>query len=159
MGKTVGTGSFGDIVFEVSAELVRTFEKFSRKRSASYADHETVTGKPTTEYTGGQLDEVEMSMKFLATMGVSPQDEIEKLGTMLESGEAHPLLLGDTVYGHFTLREMNEDMDVFVNGRFWQGVVTVTLKEYEVKPSGAGADALARDKARSVKVPAGVKAD
>lgn len=140
-------GSYGDVIFEVSSDLVRTFEAFRRETSASYAVHETVSGKPSLEFTGKNLDRIEMTMKFNAQCGVNPEEEDQRLRDLAHKGEAHPVILGDKVYGNFVIENVDGDSQYFIKGGFRVIEVNIRLIEYDTPATGPGADALARDKA------------
>lgn len=137
-------GSFGKVVFEVSANVVRTFDNFTRQRDYSYADHDTVTGKPTSEFTGLKLDKISFRIQLLANLGVDPDAEVEKLAEMGESGDAHQLLIGDKVIGHFTIRSTNEAMKHWVKGNRYTEV-EITIAEHVPQDSGPGAESKYRD--------------
>ena len=45
-------GSLGDVIFTVSAELVRTLDNFQWSGSARYGVHQRHAGNALTEFTG-----------------------------------------------------------------------------------------------------------
>lgn len=146
-----GIGSFGEVVFLVSARLVRTFEQLERSSRAIYADHETVAGKPASEFTGLALDEVPLTMVLNAALGVNPAEEAETLRNMLASGKAYPLIIGGRMWGNFTLREVSEVVNHTLGGGILISTVEVSLVEYVESLPGPGSAAAARDAAnRSV---------
>lgn len=140
-------GGFGEVVFQVSADVVKTFEALARKSRAVYADHEVVIGKPASEFTGMDLDETSFQMILNATLGVSPEREVEALREMQATGKAHLLTIGDKPRGYFTIREIGDAVTHTLRGAPIIMTVDVTLKEYEEKLPGAGSEAAARDAA------------
>ena len=142
-----GIGNFGDVVFMVSAEHVKTFENYKRISRAVYADHEVVLGKPASEFTGEELDDISFTMAFNATLGVSPADEADRLREMKSSGFAHMLVIGGRVLGWFTLREVGETVTHTLRGGTTVSTVDIMIKEYAEKASAAALAAVSRDAA------------
>ncbi len=123
-------GAFGDFIFEVSAQRVRTFHDLSRKRSAVFAEHAVLEHKPRLQFTGLKLDEVGFSVKRGAALGLVVEDELEKLAKMIRSGKPYPLIIGDGVIGDFVLIDFDEKWEnVGAKGTVGQAAVTLTLKE------------------------------
>lgn len=105
----VTLGSFGDVVFHVSQEFIRTFETLNRESGAVFADHDVAGGKPVSEMTGETLDKVDFRMVFVASLGISPFVEIEKLRKMKKEGTPQELIVGSKSLGKFTIRTINEE--------------------------------------------------
>lgn len=141
-------GSYGDVVFQVFSGFAKTFENYSRTSRAVYADHQVVIGKPASEFTGEDLDEISFDMHFNATLGVSPAAEADKLREMLSSGKAHMLLVGNKPIGYYTLREVSEAVTHTLRGAPVVSTVTVSLVECVFQPSPAAAAAQSREAAR-----------
>ncbi|MCD8139332.1 MAG: phage tail protein [Planctomycetaceae bacterium] len=140
-------GGFGDVVFEVSADTVRTIERFQRESAAIYADHMTGTGKPSSEFTGLDLDQISLTMTLHLGLGLKPADEVDRLIEMKDSGKAHPLLLGTKVYGFFTIRKVSETVETFLGAIPAVVRVELSIKEYDDPASGPGSEAARRDAA------------
>ncbi|MCD8349564.1 MAG: phage tail protein [Planctomycetaceae bacterium] len=140
-------GGFGTVVFEVSADTVRTIETFQRTSRAIYADHQTGPGKPSSEFTGEDLDEISLPMTLHLGLGVRPADEVDRLREMKSSAAAHALILGTRVYGFFTLREVNDTVETFFGAIPAIVRVELLLKEYDDPTSGPGSEAARRDAA------------
>ena len=145
MGIDSGIGSLGEVVFEVSANTVRTFDEYRRTARAVYADHETMSGKPASEFTGLELDDVTFTMTFNAALGVVPDQEVDVLEEMLHSGNAHMLVIGTRTRGYFTIRQFTESYRQLIRGIPVVVGVDVTLKEYDPRDTGAGAEAMTRE--------------
>lgn len=124
-------GAFGDVVFNVSREVVHTFKGFTRKSSASFAEHALVEGKPLLQFTGEGLDEISFSIQLDINIGLSPIKEIDKLREIKKAGEALPIIVGSYVLGHFALISLDETWSVIDNkGRLIKATVTLNLKEF-----------------------------
>lgn len=143
-----GIGNLGPVVFTASSELVRTFDGFERVSRAVYADHEVLHGKPASEFTGEEGDEISFTMPFHASLGVSPAEEAERLREMKSSGNGYMLVIGGRVLGWYTIREVSEQVKHTLRGRTTVSGVDVSLGEYEMKPTPAAAAAVARDESR-----------
>ena len=140
-------GSLGELVFTVSDEMVRAYKTLSRTSRASYADHKVLNGKPASEFTGEELDEIDMTFDFNATLGVVPMDEVKRLREMKSAAAAYPLLVGADMWGYFTVREVGDTPTHFLRGTPMIVSVSVKLTEYDVPVSEAGREALSREAA------------
>lgn len=138
-------GSFGEVVFQVSSDYVLTYEQLSRRSRAIYADHEVAGGKPASEYTGPDLDDVDIGMVFNATLGVSPKGQVATLRDMQASGEAHPLMIGSDSWGNFTIREVGQEITHSLDGEPLIAQVDVVLREYVENLPGGGSQAASLD--------------
>ena len=81
-------GSLGNVVFTVSAELVRTFSDYGRKTSARVATHEIIGQKPVLEFLGASEETISFKIKLSAFRGVNPKEEADRLREMCENGKA-----------------------------------------------------------------------
>lgn len=129
-------GSFGDVIFEVSSERMRTFHDFSRSASARWATHEIMRYKPALEFLGPDLDTISFQMRFETAFGVDPKLEMDKLLRMCRSGQAEQLIIGGSVMGYHqwvcdSIRQNWQKVDG--RGRIIVGVVEVTLIEYDIQ--------------------------
>lgn len=128
-------GAWGDLVFEVSSFRILTFDNYKRKTSHRYAKHEIMNYKPKLESVGNDLEEVELQIKFMTSLGVNPIDEMEKLRAMCRSAEVNYLIIGTTVIGDclFVLEEISEQVDTWDGtGNILASTVNVKFKEYAV---------------------------
>lgn len=126
-------GSFGDIIFEVSAEKMRTIEDFSRSASARWATHEIMGQKPKSEFLGPNLDTISFKMRFDIKYGVNPKAEMDKLLIMCRAGQAETLVIGGDVLGvdKWVIREVTQNwLHHDGLGRCIVGGADVTLEEY-----------------------------
>lgn len=126
-------GSFGDIVFQVSHEQVRTFYDFTRSGSSRWSKHEVIGKKPVSEFSGPDLDTISFKMRFDILFGVNPKKEMDKLLVMTRNGTPGRLIVGDSVLGFYKwvcTRYSQDWKKVDGKGNVIVGEVTVTLEEY-----------------------------
>ena len=126
-------GSFGDLVFSVSNNTVRTFDSMSWDFSTDYATHDRHIKADLLEYMGPGLEGISFSMTFSVFLGVNPLKEIKKLREMVRKGYAERLVIGGKVYGSYkwVMQKGTVDFQRFDNkGNLWAAKISVTLKEY-----------------------------
>ncbi|MBQ9487275.1 MAG: phage tail protein [Selenomonadaceae bacterium] len=66
-------GAFGELVFEVSARRVVTFDSYKRTTKAKYATHEIIGRPPVLEFTGRELEEITLTITLISCLGVTPE--------------------------------------------------------------------------------------
>ena len=126
-------GSFGELVFMVSANTVKTFDDMSWDFSAKYTTHDRHIKEDLLEYMGPEIEEISFSMVFSVFFGVDPMAEINKLRGMVKTGRAERLVIGGKVYGSYKWvpQKGSVDLQRFDGKRnLWAAKVKVTLKEY-----------------------------
>ena len=127
-------GSWGDLVFEVSGEIAKTFQEFTEKSSGRWAEHETINTAPLSEFLGPGLDELEMTIIFTTMLGVNPRDSYEDLRTAVRNGEYQPLILGGIpLSGNFwRITEVSGESKAFGprDGNVLWMEISITAKEY-----------------------------
>lgn len=126
-------GSFGDVIFEVSANKIRTFDRFSRSSSGRWAEHEIIEGKPPLEFKGPGLDTINFTMRFDANFGVNPRGEMDKLLIMSRDGQAETLIIGGKALGvdKWVITDVRQNWQTVDNkGNVIVSTVDVALKEY-----------------------------
>ncbi len=126
-------GSFGDLVFSVSENTVRTFDGLSWKVSANYATHDRHIQRDVLEFLGPEPEEITFKMAFSVFHGVNPIDEVERLNQMCREGVAAHLIIGAKKYGSYkwVITSVSSEMNRFDNkGNCWGATASVTLKEY-----------------------------
>jgi len=127
-------GSWGDLVFEVSGEIAKTFQEFTEKSSGRWAEHETLNTAPLSEFLGPGLDELEMTIIFTTMLGVNPRDSYEDLRAAVRRGECNPLILGGIPLSDNSWRidEISGASKVFGprDGSVMWMEVSLTAKEY-----------------------------
>lgn len=126
-------GTFGEIVFEVSHERVRTFDNFSRSGSGRWATHEAYHQKPLPEFLGPGQEEISFTIRLSAFHGVNPKDELARLRKMRDHGEAHELIIGGELVGSdlWIVESLREQPSAHTgDGKTLVADAEITLKEY-----------------------------
>lgn len=126
-------GSFGDIIFEVSFNTIRTFDNFTRSSAGRWSEHEVINQKPPSEFVGPGLDTISFSMRFDVQYGMNPRVEMERLLIMERSGQAEILIIGGKGLGvdKWVITDLRQNWQTVDNqGNVLVGVAEVTLKEY-----------------------------
>lgn len=134
-------GSLGDVAFEVSTDLVRTFRDFQVQRSAKFSEHAIHGGKALLEFTGLSPASMSLNIRLDAALGVNPKDELDTLREILNDHEAVPFILDGEPQGDglWVLESLDENYEVIDNqGTFIALDVGLKLKEYiEVDGNGS----------------------
>ncbi len=134
-------GSFGEVVFEVSDEKVRTFRDYQIQRSAKYSEHTIHGRKGLLEFTGLSPASASLSIKLDAGLGVNPKEELNNLREILNKHEAVPFILDGEPQGDglWVLESLKENFEIIDNhGTFISINVSLNLKEYiEVENNGS----------------------
>lgn len=124
-------GSWGPIVFEVSADKVRTFTDVKRRGKARWATHDVHLGKPVKEFLGSTLDNLSMVVRFDLDRGVVPRDELRALRKARDAGAVNTLTIGDQPVFECTLEEITEDLRRFdAHGVLTTAVAELFFEEY-----------------------------
>jgi hypothetical protein len=120
------------VVFEVSAEKVRTIHDMARSATARWAQHEIIGQKPTPEFTGPDADTISFSMRFDVSFGVNPKQEMDKLLIMCRSGQAETLIIGEPLGVYKWVITSVRQNWLKTDGRGYPivGVADVTMQEY-----------------------------
>lgn len=141
-------GSWGDLVFEVRAERIRTWHELRRQGEARWATHEVFAAKPVKEFLGPGLDSMTLMMHltnsqrgvvFLddfagfqaASRGIVPADELRDLREQRDIGAVHQLVIGGELVFNATLKSMREEHRRHdYRGVLLSAVVELTFEEY-----------------------------
>ena len=86
-------GSWGDIVFEVSSEAVRTFDALKQKSSGRWSVHEPISSNPKPEYLGAGQGRIEFTMHLAASLGINVREEKERIEQFVREGRNAPLMI------------------------------------------------------------------
>lgn len=126
-------GTFGSIIFEVSAEKTRTFDEFKRKTAAKFEQHDIIGQKPKLEFIAPGLDEISFQIIFSAYQGINPLNEVNQLREIVTKGEYNSLVIGGKVLGNFVIESASEAWKYVDNlGNVFYIAADVSLKEYSV---------------------------
>ena len=126
-------GSWGNLVFSVSANFIKTFDDMKRTESARWAKHDIHLKKSKPEFTGIEQGRITFTMKFSASFGVNPMKEIDNLIRANRSGEAHTLIIGNKRFGlhKYYIASINTDLNFWENrGHLLSADVSITMEEY-----------------------------
>lgn len=94
-------GMLGDIVFEVSDDVVKTISNMQWSGSARYTTHQRHLTNAKTEFTGVDPDQIQFDIVLSAYLGVNPQEELKKIWDYERGGITLPLVIGRKAYGKF----------------------------------------------------------
>lgn len=126
------TGSFGDIVFEASADLVRTWNGWRGQHAAKWAQHDIAAPqeKPRLEATGIDLSRLDLDVRLAAHLGVDPEEELEAMLQVLQDQEPQVLSVGGKVFGEYVLENVQEQRTHY-DGRGRPLVIRVKIRLQE----------------------------
>ena len=82
------------MVFEASAETIRTFDQLSASFKARWEEVKVMDEKPRLQFIGTELATVTFRMDFRTPLIPDPADELKTLQKMLEAGEPKQFQLG-----------------------------------------------------------------
>jgi hypothetical protein len=126
-------GALGNVVFVVSADIIRTFEDFERNTEGRWAKHDIHLAKPKSEFLGPDLDTISFSMRFDVAYGINPRKEMEALMELVRSGKAVPLVIGGKGLGVnlWKVKSLKQKwIHIDNRGNVLVGIVEVVLEEY-----------------------------
>ena len=126
-------GAFGDIVFEVSDHVIRTFQEVQRTNPGRWAVHEVMGSKPISEFIGPGLDEITLPIHLneLFLGGNDIEDEVERIRELVKNGTPSTLVIADRVIGKFYLESLDETHKHFGGkGESRVADLSLKLKEY-----------------------------
>lgn len=126
-------GTFGNVIFETSNDLVRTFKDMTRDTNVRLASHDIIGKKPVIEWIGPGTDTIKFSMQFNSILGVEPKDEEKKLRDMAQTGKvAHIIVGGEPISDYKFIIESISSSDRIYDrdGNLIKSMVDITVKEY-----------------------------
>ena len=133
-------GSYGDIVFEVSSEKVKTFRDLQVQRSAKYSEHAIHGRKALLEFTGLSPASISINIRLDAALGLNPKEELSMLYEVLNKHIVMPFILDGEPQGDnlWVLESIDERHEIIDNhGKSIAVEVSLKLKEYiEVGANG-----------------------
>lgn len=128
LGDRSGTGE-DTVVFEVSADRIRTWSEAKRSGEARWAKHEVYSGKPVQEFIGPGLDTLNLSVRFDADRGVVPRNELRRLRKLRDTGAVLTFVVGGELVGDFVLKSLSEEWRRFES----KGVLTTAIAELSLE--------------------------
>ena len=90
-------------------------------------------GRPAVvEFVGRELEEISLTIKLMANLGVTPEEEALKLREMCQRGEPNFLIIGETVYGEneFVITDVTESINQWAGTNVMMNQLDLTFKEY-----------------------------
>jgi phage protein U len=123
-------GTFGDIVFKVSADTVRTFTQLTRSGNARYQQHDVIGQKPVLEFIGPDLDAITLPVKLDVSYGMNPQTEINAMREAMSTGARSAFIVGGKFLGDFVIESVSDTWETVSNrGNLIKANVSLSLKE------------------------------
>ena len=129
LGKSADDG----IVFEVSADTVRTLNNFQWSGAAKYSTHQRHNTHALTEFVGLDPDKITFDMILSRQLGADPMGETVKIWRFEREGAALTLVLGDKCYGKYRWNIVSHRINTTYhdgNGAPYSVTVSVSLQEY-----------------------------
>lgn len=126
-------GYLGDIPFTVSRSFMRTFSEFNRNSTARWSKHDLIGQKPVLEFLGSDIEKISFKMLLRKDKGVTPEDELERLRQIRDTGEVFSLIIDDKpVSDNFWVIESLDESVAYwgKSGQMLSAEVSVTLQEY-----------------------------
>lgn len=126
-------GVLGDIVFQVSSKVIKTFDNLEWSGSARYSEHNRHLTNTLTEFTGIDPDIMSFDMKLSAYLGVDPMVELVKIWTYERSGKPLTFVVGEKAYGKYkwTIKSHKIKMKTYdKRGNVTSVSVSINLLEY-----------------------------
>jgi phage protein U len=123
-------GSLGTLPFVCSDKKVLTFSTIQRDNSVRWAKHEVVGRKPMLEYVGEDLSSVSLTIRFDISLGIKPQDGLDRLKRMLENKLYKTLIIGGEYIGRFVIESISEERKFHTGNGVCQ-VATANIKLLE----------------------------
>ncbi len=126
-------GCLGEIVFTVSADVVRTLSDMEWSGKARWAVHERHQSNALTEFTGLEPDEFTFDLTLSAFLGTNPMDDMVRLWTYERTGTPVPLVIGDHAYGKWlwsVVSHTSKYEATAPDGSVTYAKVSVSLMEY-----------------------------
>ena len=126
-------GSLGEVLFAVSSYKALTFRDFKREGGAKYATHEVIGQPPKVEYLHRELEKLSLEIDLVSSLGVNPEDEVQKITDMCNDGEANYLVINGQVYGdcQWVIESYSEEVKYFgADGETIVSKVNLKLVEY-----------------------------
>ena len=92
-------GALGNVVFEVSDRVVKTFQKYERGGSARLQTHARQGREALVEYTGADPENVAMTFFLSRRLGVDPQFDMNRVANSCRDGNLLTLMIGTMKIG------------------------------------------------------------
>ena len=92
-------GSFGDVIFSVSADMIKTLRSMTVSASASIQSHRRHLQKPLLEYIGPDNKTITFSLRLSKYLGTDPKVDYTILDQYCRDGVSKFFIIGDEKIG------------------------------------------------------------
>lgn len=126
-------GSWGSVVFEMSSKRIFSFSGMQRTVGYRHPTTPIVGGKPASQFTGEELEEVTLEIHFAVELGHDPIKEIDRIESLARKGQTNPLVLGGRPVGRndFVITKIPQEWKRFDHdGKLIELAGTVTFQEF-----------------------------
>lgn len=126
-------GSWGPFVFQVSDRKMLALRDISRTAGSTWATHNTIKGKPKTQYHAANLRGASGTVTLRADYGVKPRVQLEAMAKAAEGAKAYPLIIGGRPLSLNPMRltGVSEAWNTVYNGgELFSAEVSLTFEEY-----------------------------
>ena len=124
-------GSLGELPFVCSQDKVRTFNDLSRDLEARWAQHDVIGKKPVLEYVGPGLMSASLKIRFDVSLGIAPEEGLDRLKRMMENKLYKTLVIGDEILGRYVIESISEERKFHAgDGLCLVAEATINLKEW-----------------------------
>ncbi len=128
-------GTLGDLTFTVSSNRIFTYKDLSIKSSVRMAQHDSLQTKPTLEFIGEGLDELQVKLDLRIEDKVNPYSEFLKIKEKMTKGEELTFFIGDKKIGKFVIADIGHSYRRIDNkGNILAMDLDLNLKEVAPKP-------------------------
>jgi hypothetical protein len=126
-----GTGSFGAVAFEVSADKVKTWNGLNREHKGRYAKYELIGVVPRSAFNGPDVSQTTCTVRLDVGLGAAPAEDMEEFADMCRKGRVEPLILGGRNLGPHYLESVKETWrHTGPGGAVLVAEVDLTFQEY-----------------------------
>lgn len=124
-------GSLGELPFVCSQDKVRTFNDLSRDLEARWAQHDVIGKKPVLEYVGPGLMSASLKIRFDVSLGIAPEEGLDRLKRMMENKLYKTLVIGDEILGRYVIESISEERKFHAgDGLCLVAEATINLREW-----------------------------
>ena len=127
-------GYMGDIVFVVSPDYMITPTDYERESAGRWTEHDLLMRKPVSQFGGPGLEQLTFRIILDAAHGIDPQQQLETLRTMRDTGAVFPLIIGGKPVSqcYWRLDSIKEAGHYWTaDGQLLQCTPALTLTEYD----------------------------
>ena len=134
----------GDFEFDI----IKSPQTYSDRTGTVWSEHALIKGKPQLEYTGDELDEIQLEIKLHANL-INTHQQIETLKRLQRQHKPLPFVLGDGIHkGYFVIVSIDSNHEkTLQGGKTRVATQSITLKEYAGIPTETAPNAGLLDRA------------